>query len=348
MNKLQKFTGVFFLFALPFSSTYELHDYGFGSGGNGVGDSSTHTLSTLTGELSGVGITSPSYNINPGLTFARQANVPGAPTFVNDADYYNKLKFTLNTGNNPTDTLFAIAISTDNFTTTNFIQTDNTIGASAAYQTYTAWGGASGAYVIGLQTNTIYKIKVKAIQTKYNESAYSVESTASTNVPSLSYDLDISSTDSETSPPYIVSFGTLSVGSVTTASAKIWVDLNTNAESGAFVYIYNSSAGLYSSNANYTITSNSTNLASVSEGYGLQIVSATQASGGPLLSVAPYNGAAENVGIIDTSTRNIFTSSSLPITNGRGSVYVKAKASTTTPSAADYSSTLTMIASATF
>ncbi len=333
---------------MPFSTTYELHDYGFGSGGSGVSDSATYTLSGISGENSGIGSTSPIYGINSGLTFIRQSNVPAAPAFVNDANYYNKLKFTLDTGDNPSDTKFAIAISTDDFATTNYVQADNTLGATAVYQTYTAWGGGSGAYVIGLQSSTTYKIKVKAVQTKYNESAYSVAASASTDAPSLSYDLDVSATDSETAAPYTVSFGTLTVGSVTTAASKIWVDLSTNAESGAFVYIYNSSSGLFSSNANYTIVSSSTNLATDLEGYGLQVSSVTQSSGGPLSSVSPYNGAAENVGILDTTTRNVFTSGSAPIVNGRGSIYVKAKAATTTPAAGDYASTVTMIASAAF
>lgn len=349
-NKFLKIANslMFFLLALPASTLYELHDYGMGGGGTSVSESTTYGLKAITGEVSGDNNSGTTYDLGPGLEFAQQSNTPAAPTFTNTASYYNKLKFVLDTGSNPTDTTFAIAISTDDFATTNFIQADNTIGATAVYQTYSTWGGASGSFVIGLDSNTTYKIKTKAVQTKYSETGYSATASAATSVPSLSYDIDVSATDQETGAPYSVSFGTLSIGSVTTATEKIWVDLDTNAESGAFIYVYNSTTGLTSANASYTIASATANLASAGEGFGLQISTNTQSSGGPLVAVSPYNGSSENVGIIDTTARNIYTSTSSPITAGRGSVLLKAKASTTTPAAADYTSTINMIASATF
>jgi hypothetical protein len=338
---------LFFLLAMPASTSYELHDYGMGSGGSQITESSNYGLKGITGEVSGANNSGTNYDLGPGLIFTAQANTPAAPTFTNPANHYNKLKFVLDTGSNPSDTLFAIAISTDDFATTNFIQSDNTIGASLVYQTYSTWGGASGAFVVGLSSSTTYKIKAKAVQTKYNESAYSATATASTSAPNLTYDLDVSSTDSESSAPYSVSFGTLNVGSVTTASDKIWVDLDTNANNGAFVYVYSSSTGLVSSAKSYTITSSTANLSSDSEGFGLQVSSVAQGSGGPLASVSPYNNSSENVGVIDTTARNIF-SSTVPITSGRGSILLKAKASASTPAASDYTCTINMIASATF
>lgn len=219
----------FMLFVLPASTQYEMHDYGFGSGGVGIASSSSYSVSGISGEVSANKLSGSTYELGPGLQFVRQSNTPAAPTFTNPASHYNKLKFVLDDGGNPIDTLFAIAISTDDFTTTNYIQSDNTVGTSAVYQTYSAWGGTSGAFVTGLSSSTTYKIKAKAVQTKYTESAWSAAASASTTSPSLSYDIDISSTDSETAAPYVVSFGTLSVGSVTTSSEKIWVDLDTNA-----------------------------------------------------------------------------------------------------------------------
>lgn len=336
------------LFALPASTNYQLHDMGFGSGGVGVGDSTTYSISGISGETSANSLSGTTYDLGPGLTFTRQSNVPNAPTFTNPDNYYNRLQFILDGSSNPTDTLYAIAISTDNFATTSFIQTDGTIGASPAYQVYADWGGASGEYVTGLASNTSYKIKVKAVQTKFTETGYSSTSTASTTNPSLSYDIDISSSDSETGPPYTVAFGQLSAGSVTTATNKIWVDLDTNSESGAFVYIYSSGTGLTSANASYTITSSTANLASAGEGYGIRVESVTQSSGGPLAAVSPYDGASDNVGIISSTSRNILTSSGSRISSGRSAILVKAKASGLTPAASDYSDTITLIASATF
>ncbi len=347
----KKFTPllVFFLFALPSSTTYEMHDFGFGGGGSSVSDSA---LYSMIGNINEVGSTDKSigttYNLGPGLIFTQQANVPVAATFENPSSFYNKLKFTLDDSQNPTDTLYAIAISTDDFVTTNYIQADNTIGSSAVYQTYSTWGGGSGAYVVGLTPSTTYKIKVRAVHTKFTETEFSSSSTAATVGATLSYDIDVASSDSESASPYIVAFGTLATGSVTTATDLVWIDLDTNAENGAFVYVYNSSGGLFSANANSTITSATANLSAVPSGYGLQVASVGESSGGPLAAVSPYNGASENVGIVDTTSRNIFTSSSVPITAGRGSVYVKAKATGTTPAASDYADTITMIASASF
>ncbi len=349
-GKLRKqFISFSFIFlALPASGSYEMHDFGFGAGGVGVSDSTSYSVTGIAGEVSGEKGVGTTYNAGNGLIFTQQANVPGAPTFSNTANYYNKLKFVLDTGSNPTDTLFAIAISTDDFATTNYIQADGTIDTTAVYQTYADWGGASGEFVVGLSPSTTYKVKVKAVHTKYTETEFSIASSATTDAPSLTYDIDVSSSDSETGPPYTVNFGTLSPGSVTTATEKIWIDITTNGEGGGFVYLYNSTGGLTSTNAGYTIPSATANLSSVSEGYGLQVATDTETSGGPLTAVTPYNGVSENVGVIDTTARTIFTTNSAPISGGRGSIFVKAKSSTVTPAAADYSDTITMIASSTF
>jgi hypothetical protein len=64
--------------------------------------------------------------------------------------------------------------------------------------------------------------------------------------------------------------------------------------------------------------------------------------------LSPYNGASENVGVIDTTIRELYSTSGSQISAGRGSFKLKAKASNTTPSADDYSETLTMISSGTF
>ncbi len=222
--------GVLLFLAMPTSLNFEMRDFGFGAGGVGISDSGNYSLTGVAGEVSSGNLSGTSYDLGPGLLFTQQSNTPAAPTFTNPSNHYNKLKFVLDTGSNPSDTLFAIAISTDNFVTTNYVQADNTIGSSAVYQTYSTWGGASGAFVVGLTSNTTYKIKVKAIQTKYTESSFSAVATAATTTPSLSYDIDISTTDSETSSPYTLKFGTLNVGSVTTAAERIWIDLDSNAE----------------------------------------------------------------------------------------------------------------------
>lgn len=337
------------LLVLPYSTNYRLKSFDFGSGG-GSSDSTNYSADTVAGEVGG-NQNGTNYNLNAGLVFVQTANVPIAPTFQNTGSWSDQLNFIINTSSNPTDTTYAIAISSDNFVTTNYIQSDDTVGATLGpedYQTYTAWGSGSGQNVLGLSTNTTYKIKVKARQGKYSESAWGPTASAATISTSLSFDIDVAATDIPTNPPYVVSMGSLTQGSVTTASNKVWVSLDTNGSTGGYIYVYDQYGGLKSTHLNYTITSSSTNLTSASEGFGIQSNTATQTSGGPLAAQSPYNGISENVGLVDSTIRLLYSSSNSPITSGRGSFYIKAKASTTTPSASDYTDTLTVIATASF
>lgn len=349
LKRIPVFVPLFIFFVLPASTDYRLKSYEFGGGG-GTAQSAGYSVEGVVGQTAG-SQTSGTYGVGSGLIFVQNANVPAAPTFVNSANWYNKLKFTITTSNNPTDAKFAIAISTDNFATTNYIQSDNTIGATLGiedFQTYTTWGGASGAYVTGLSASTTYYIKVKATQGKYTESAWGPVASAATVGSRLSFDIDVAPTDSETASPYAVNMGTLAAGSVNTATDKVWIDLDTNGESGGYVYVYDQYNGLRSAVTNYTITSASSDLTSVSEGFGIQSASVNQSSGGPIAAQSPYNGAGNNVGIVDTLIRTIYTSSNLPVTSGRASFYIKAKPNNITPASSDYTDTLTLIATASF
>jgi hypothetical protein len=334
------------------SSSYKLKGYEFGGGGDANIESTSYSMEAILGESAGE-LESASYKTGSGLTFVQNANVPPAPLLVNSAQWYNKLKITINQDSgDPTDTKYAIAISNDNFVSdTRYVQDDNTVGTSLGsedFQLYSDWGGASGSYIIGLERNTTYTVKVTAMQGKYTQSAFSATAQASTSDMILTFDIDVSSTDTETAAPYAVTVGSLIPGSVTTATDKVWVDFATNADYGGYVYITGLNTGLKSSNVNYTISSATSNLSSLSEGYGVQSSSATQSTGGPIAAVPPYNGTSENVGVVDTTTREIYSSSSLPVTGGRSSFLIKAKSKTTTPSASDFTDTLTIVSSATF
>jgi hypothetical protein len=127
----------------------------------------------------------------------------------------------------------------------------------------------------------------------------------------------------------------------------IWIDLDTNGDSGAMVFIASANAGLNSPTKAYTISSTSANLAAVNEGFGAQNSSATQSSGGPLTAQAPYTGASQNVGITDSNLRQLYVSST-PITAGRGSLLLKARSTVDTPAGNDYTDTLTLVAAAVF
>ena len=344
--------GAFFLFcSAPASTSYTLQSYGVGSGGTSNSSSTTYKASTTSGEQGAVGETSTTYTGSSGINPTQLANVPSAPAITNPANYYNKLHIVINDGGNPSDATFAIAISPDGFSpTTNYIHFDDTVGATlntSDWQTYTAWGGSSGFDVIGLLPNTTYTIKVKAEHGDFTESAYSATASASTVGATLSFDIDVSAIDTSTSPPYNVSFAALTPNSVIDSSQKVWVSLDTNAASGGTVFIASQNAGLKSLAANNTIASATADLAVVNTGYGAQNSTATQSSGGPLTAQSPYTVSSGNVGILDTTLRPLYLSSA-PITAGRGSIVLKARATSDTPAANDYSDILTLIASASF
>ena len=145
--------GASLLFAFPASTNFQLKDFGYGGGGVANSTSSNYAIEGIAGEQNATRLDGTTYDLGPGLQFTNQANVPPAPTFTNPANYYNRLLLSLATGGNPTDTIFAIAISSDNFVTTNYVQSDNTVGATLGledYQTYSAWGGGAGFTIIGL------------------------------------------------------------------------------------------------------------------------------------------------------------------------------------------------------
>ncbi len=271
-------------FAQPASNNYQLTDFGFGPGGTASSSSDNYSLFGTLGQVDMGNLSSALYNLGGGLEFTINANVPPAPTFTNPANYYNKLNIVLDNGDNPTDNEFAIQISADNFVSDiRYIQDDNTVGDDLGiedWQTYASWGGGTGFDVIGLAPNTEYKIRIAARRGQFfTQSAWGPEATESTEPLSIVFDIDVAATDTETSSPYIVNFGDLTSGSVTTASDRVWIDLSTNAENGGYVYVYSTNGGLSSSTTSYTINSLTGDLASVGEGFGIRSNSVSQSSG---------------------------------------------------------------------
>jgi hypothetical protein len=334
--------------ALPASNNFQLNSYGFGTGGVDSASSNNYKINGIAGDVTGSNA-STNYKIGAGETYAKQANVP-LVTISNGASWYNKLLVVIDAQNNPSDAVFAVAISTDNFTTTQYVKSDFTVTSSlsfADYQTYAAWGSGSGQLVRGLDPNTTYTVKAKAFRGKFTESGYGPTTSAATVNPQLSFDIDVSATDTSTSPPYQISFGSLPVSTVTDSPTRVWVSLDTNGESGGKVYLNGLNSGLKSLASAYTIAAQTGDLGVLTEGFGAQGVSATQGAGGPFTLTSPYNGAAANVGVTDALIREIF-SASAPLTAGRGSFILKAKTKPLTPASGDYTETLTVIASASF
>ena len=198
--------------ALMQSENYKIK-YETISGGEGPEKSLNYQLSESIGEVGEDQQRSTNYIVGAGQAFGIMSNLPPAPTLVNDGSpaYYNRLHFTINPGNNPSDTLFAIAITGDNWTTTRYIQNDNSVGdnlGSEDWQTYANWGGASGELVIGLEPETTYKIKARARQGDFTMTGWGPESAGAVTVePFLSFDI-LGGMASGTQPTAI-DFGTL-------------------------------------------------------------------------------------------------------------------------------------------
>lgn len=348
---MHKFLGALFsltlLFATaPSSTNYTLKSYDIGTGG-ATSSSSNYGLQSGTGSQSGAMQSSTNYKVQSDGKGVLDASTPPAPSFTNPSNYYDRLQLVLATGGNPTDTKYLIAISNDGFATTQYVQTDHSVGSSQAltnYQTYSAWGGASGFFILGLTPATTYQVKVKSMQGSYSGSQFGPTATAATVATSLSFGLTTTLTST---PPFNVDFTSLTPGNVVNGSADAIVGVSTNANNGGAVYVKDSAAGLYSSLASNTIASTSTDLSSALSGYGARVTSATQVSGGPFAAVAPFNGSGNNVGGLATMLQPIL-STGTPVTSGSGTVRLMAKASNITPSSPDYSDTVTFIVAMSF
>lgn len=232
-----------YAYAGPTSTNYELKDYTFGGGGTAKSDSTNFSIFGVAGEVESGQPGSTNFKAGAGLIFTMQADVPGAPTFTNPATNYDRLKIVINTGGNPSDAQFAVAISSDNFATdTRYVKSDNTVGAtlaSADWRTYTSWGGATGIFVRTLAANTTYTVKVKARRGNFTETGYGPTAQATTSNPSLTFGISSST----------LTFNNLNSGNSYTDSTKTTVlTTSTNAYNGYTVYGRNTGLLTFGSN----------------------------------------------------------------------------------------------------
>ncbi|MDB5186125.1 MAG: hypothetical protein JWL85_648 [Candidatus Saccharibacteria bacterium] len=341
--------GLILFAAVPATSNYQLNSFTFGSGGSANSSTATYALEGSAGELSGGTGSTANYSAKPGFIETQQAQVPKIATLSNNSgQYYNKLQFIIDQQGNPSDALYALAISTDNFVAdTRYVKSDFTVGNTltlADYKTYAAWGGASGANVIGLTSGITYHLKAKATQGKFTESAFGPSLSATTASPSITFSV---TTSAQPTPPFSINFGSLLTGSVVTAAQTINLGIDSNAASGVHVYLTGKNGGLLSAGAGHTIASSSTDLSVAAEGYGIRSSSVSQTSGGPLTAQAPYNVSNDNVGLIDTTSRSLY-SSGAPLVGGVATLLLKAKASPNAPQGNDYNDVLTFVASGSF
>lgn len=334
--------GALLLFAAsPSSTNFTLKAYDFGNGGDAT-SSTNFKLNGTVGTQSENGLSSTNYKALSGLQPTQHANVPSAATFTNPSSEYNRLKLVINESGNPTDAKYEVAISDDNFVTTKYVQTDNTVGTTntiAQYQTYASWGGASGVWVVGLASNTTYKVMVRALQGNFTGTAFGPQATAATTLPSLTFSVATSLTGT---PPYTIAFSSLTAGAIATASTTASIGLTTNSVNGGMVYV-KSNGSLASALAGSAVTSATADLSVVPKGYGAQVSAVSQSSGGPFSAVSPYNASSNNVGAL-TSNLQPIVSSPTSVNSATASVALMAKVDTITPAATDYTDTVTFVA----
>jgi hypothetical protein len=182
----------------------------------------------------------------------------------------------------------------------------------------------------------------------FTETGLGPVTSASTVNMQISFRLDVAPVYTSSSPPYVVNLGSLIGGSVITASDKIWTTLSSNADNGAYIYGDGLYGGLNSAATGHTIASNTVDLSSATEGFGVQDSSVTQTSGGPLAKNANYNVSGTNVEQVFSDLAEMFTTSGAPITAGVGGITVKGKAGQLTPAADDYTETITLVAAGSF
>lgn len=217
------------------STNYNLENSSFNVGGEESSSTNYKSQDSL-GDANDAGSSSTNYKVFPGTLQPIYPGVPGTPTLTNTGGtLYNSLDFVVTEGpGNASDVEYAIAISDDDFVTTDYIQTSDTVGGTIAWQTYSGWGSGSGERVTGLKSNTTYKIKVKARFEIDTETIYSTSASATTSNPSISVSFAgvSSSTSVEgqtttiTSTGTTVPFGTLIISTPAVAAQRITVSTN--------------------------------------------------------------------------------------------------------------------------
>lgn len=264
---------------------------------------------------------------------------------------YDKARFEIAINSNPTDTLYSIAISTDNFANDIKYIDGATFKPESAtnhdindFRTKSYWE-TEVFNIKGLLASTTYYLRISALSGDFTQSDYSQSANTTTGAGSISFDIDIAPTSgisTETSSPYTISLSgseDLTAGAAATKSTSlIWLDIDSNSSGGVAVIQFGKNGGLYSATTSQTILSSSANLDTATEGVGLQnyyISNDTSGYFGNLTASTDYSGSINTVGAISTTANKIYDGSG-PIQNGRVGMYLIAKAGTDKQPATDY------------
>ncbi|MFC1638987.1 integrin alpha [Patescibacteria group bacterium] len=181
--------------------------------------------------------------------------------------------------------------------------------------------------------------------------------------PSITFDIDVSTTDVETAAPYLVDLGEIStvdtrVSGGTDGVRYIWIDFETNGTGGGTVTVLseNGAGGLVSLSVP---TDNIPNAAAAvddgTENYGLCVVAVTEVSGASLARAGDYvaltcadDTEGNTVAALSDSTPSDILTASAALEGGRAQIAVQAAIDTTTDAHDDYADVLTFIGTAEF
>lgn len=330
-------SGLLIFGSLSASSHFQLQSFSVNSGSTTSStDSSGHSLAATVGEQTSA-VTGATHYLISGLANTIGVDVPNPPTLSNGGGtYYNKLKFTINNNREPSDVTYAMGVNTTGSATVfNYVQADGTIGGTAYYQSYAGWNGASGSFVINLVPSTTYYFSTFVKQSTFGAP---ISSSSLASIATVSPDLSFSISSN------LVDFGTLFVGSAQTA-AGVSFGFSTNAANGGYIYMAGSNTGLHSTATGHTIavTPPSGDLNSLAEGFGISMY-----GGSSLVAQSPYNtGSNYIVGAIYTTFQPILVAPG-PVASDSGTGIFAVRSQNTTPSATDYTNTLTFVAAASY
>lgn len=359
------------------SSNYKILGARVGSGGGETDNTNTggeYGLLVTVGEIADDRTNSANYSVLPGSPNVLIANTPlvecfetatsgstscsdpeinpdGMIMLCGDGGCYDRARFEIDTQNNPVDTLYSAQIKESSDSVwdfvdgTTFLIEDLSTHDINDYLTESAWENtASNFNVLGLTPGRTYDLRLTALDGDFTESIASPIETSTTSIPEISFDIDIDGTGgstTETSAPNSINLGVLNPSSVTTANDLIWFDLGTNSVNGAVVFIEDNFNGLNSVSNSYTISSNSIDLSTVNEGFGLVEFSSNETYLGPLSVSALFGNGGDIVGAVSTTASNFYNTSGNPISQGRAGIYVKARSNIEVPAASDYEDEIT-------
>lgn len=260
------------------------------------------------------------------------------------------------TKTNPPDTLYAVEISIDNFSSDiryidgstnepkNFLTLND-------FRTKEQW--ENDTYnILGLAEGTQYYIRILALHGDFTQTEQGPSATATTAGTSSFFDIDIADEggiEVDTNPPYNIYFTSenslLAGAGAVTADNLIWFDAETNGNGGFAIVQRGSNGGLYSTTHSLQIDSVNGDLNSLSEGFGLQnyYIDYSASPGlGEISSTPNYSNSGNNVGIVDTDWNKIYDGNG-PIVGGRMALYIKARAAADKLGATDYNEIVTFV-----